>query len=69
MLVKEFQNSLVSPLVLFADFSVLEVRTGCHPAVDLSGESLNVVLLLQVGAEVLDILRVLILGREHGHGD
>ena len=69
MLVEEFQSSLVSPLVLLANFSILEVRTGCHPTVDLSGESLNVVGNRQVGAEILDILGVLILGSEHGHGD
>lgn len=68
MLVEELQDSLVATLILLLDLGILQVRTGSHPAVDLGREGLHVVGDLQVGLERLNILRGLILGREHHEG-
>lgn len=69
VLLEEAQRGPVSPLILLAHLLILEVGASSHPSVDLGGEGLNIVGLLQVGTECLDILGVLVLGGQHRHGD
>lgn len=66
---EEGQHRLVASLVLLADLGVLQIGSGGHEAVDLRGESLDVVRNLKVGLEALDIVGRLVLGGNHGHGD
>lgn len=67
MLLEEVQCGPVSPLVLLAHLLIFEVGASSHPSVNLGGEGLDIVGLLQVGTERLHILRVLVLGGQHGH--
>lgn len=69
VLVEEVKHGLVATLVLLAHLGVLQVRTSSHPAVDLSGESLDVVRRLEVGLERLNVVRGLVLGGQESHGD
>lgn len=69
MLLKEAQSSLVASLILLANFFVLEVRPSRHPAVDLGREGLHIMVNPKVGTESLDVLGILVLGSQHGHGD
>lgn len=69
MLGKEFEQSLVTTLILLLDTVVLEVRSRSHPAVDLVVEALDVLGPSQGSIELLDVLFGLVAGREHDVGD
>lgn len=69
MLAEEVKQDLVTTLVLLLVLSVVQVGTSSHPAVDLSGEGLNVLGDLQVGTEGIDIGSGLVLGGKHGEGN
>lgn len=66
---EEFENSLISALVFLAHLGVLQVRSGSHPAMDLSWESLDVLGDLQVCLKVLDVLGGLVFRGQEYHGD
>ena len=66
---EEREDSLVAPLVLLLNLSVLQVGASRHPAVDLSREGLDVVRNRQVVFEALNVIGGLVLGSEHGHRD
>ena len=63
------QQGLIASLVLFADLWILKVRSGTHPAVDHVGIGLDKLRHLQIGLISLDSDRILILARQHSHGD
>ena len=69
VLSKELQQSLIPTLILALNSSIIQISSSSHPSMNLVAKGLDMFLSLQVGLELLDVLRRFVSRCEHADRD